>query len=438
MAQKLLITLSLLSLGLWAQDSLDSVERSTESSKQNGFFYSGGMELFNKNATTLAGSFPNNTYGYALGQINVGYKYDNFEVVLGGVGAGLTHDSTKGLAFNHIGFWSGYHNELNPERSSARDEAHNLFVHNAYVRFQNESLDIKLGRFKQEDDDWIDVYAEGANAILRARGLHLKLFSTSGLAIVGSGWLMDYERLFSTYGILNAEVGYANEHFKLDAYVYYGNREYIAPGVNLEVYAGDRDTLKSTTKLTALFPYHHKGMEGIRRHYFADFGDGDSSGWNATLVARQDFDFLRHYNVALAVYKNIGNANARMGQPGNPLGLYTLDNSVYSHGPALNALVAPDAFSALFFSNITLSSAKAGDFIFGLDGRYTTAPSAREHSLKAHIDWEVDSQLTLSLIATYYISTPLEANVWAINGASYEAGKALDRSYVISQVGYSF
>ena len=96
------------------------------------------------------------------------------------------------------------------------------------------------------------------------------------------------------------------------------------------------------------------------------------------------------------------------------------------------------AFSALFFSNITLSSAKAGDFIFGLDGRYTTAPSAREHSLKAHIDWEVDSQLTLSLIATYYISTPLEANVWAINGASYEAGKALDRSYVISQVGYSF
>lgn len=416
---------------LWAQDSVDS--KDTES--KNGFFYTGAMELFNKNATTLAGSFPNNTYGYALGQINVGYKYNGFEVVLGGVGAGLTHDSTKGLAFNHVGFWSGYMNE-NAEGASAAN-AHNLFVHNAYVHYQSENLDLKLGRFKQENDDWIDVYAEGVNAIVRAGGFHLKLFGTSGLAIVGNGWLMDYERLFSTYGILNAEVGYANEFVKFDAYVYYGNREYIAPGVNLEIYAGDSDTFGSKTKLTALFPYHHKGMEGIRKHYFADFGDGDSSGWNATLVARQDFDFLRHYNVALAVYKNIGNANARMGQPGNPLGLYTLDNSVYSTGPALNALVAPDAFSALFFSNITLNTAKAGDFVFGLDGRYTTAPSAREHSLKAHIDWEIDSRLKLSLIATYYISTPLEVH-WAINGAVPEVGKALDRSYVISQVSYNF
>ena len=416
---------------LWAQDSVDS--KDTES--KNGFFYTGAMELFNKNATTLAGSFPNNTYGYALGQINVGYKYNGFEVVLGGVGAGLTHDSTKGLAFNHVGFWSGYMNENAAGASAAN--AHNLFVHNAYMRYQSENLDLKLGRFKQENDDWIDVYAEGVNAIVRAGGFHLKLFGTSGLAIVGNGWLMYYERLFSTYGILNAEVGYANEFVKFDAYVYYGNREYIAPGVNLEIYAGDSDTFGSKTKLTALFPYHHKGMEGIRKHYFADFGDGDSSGWNATLVARQDFDFLRHYNVALAVYKNIGNANARMGQPGNPLGLYTLDNSVYSTGPALNALVAPDAFSALFFSNITLNTAKAGDFVFGLDGRYTTAPSAREHSLKAHIDWDIDSQLKLSLIATYYISTPLEVH-WAINGAVPEVGKALDRSYVISQVSYNF
>lgn len=432
MMRKTLMALSVLALGVWAQDSM---ENSTESKKQeNGFFYSGGMELFNKNATTLAGSFPNNTYGYALGKINIGYKHNGFEVVLGGVGAGLTHDSTKGLAFNHVGYWSGYLNNHIATQASA----HNLFVHNAYMRFQSENVDIKLGRFKQENDDWIDVYAEGVNAIIRGGGFHLKLFGTSGLAIVGNGWLMDYERLFSTYGILNAEVGYANEYIKFDAYVYYGNREYIAPGVNLEIYAGDSDSFGSKTKLTALFPYHHKGMEGIRRHYFADFGDRDSSGWNATLVARQDFDFLRHYNIALAVYKNIGNANARMGQPGNPLGLYTLDNSVYSHGPALNALVAPDAFSALFFSNITLGTTKAGEFVLGLDGRYTTAPSVREHALKAHIDWEIDSQLKLSLIATYYISTPLEAGVWAINGASYEVGEALDRSYVISQVSYAF
>ncbi|PAU99474.1 hypothetical protein B9T66_07220 [Helicobacter sp. TUL] len=413
--------------GLCAQDSI-------ESTRDNGFFYTGGMELYNKNATTLAGSFPNNTYGYALGQLNVGYKHNGFEIVLGGAGAGLTHDSTKGLAFNHVGYWSGYRNDL----VGSQANAHNIFVHNAYMRYEDENIDIKLGRFKQENDDWIDAYVEGMNAIVRAGGFHLKLFCTSGIAFAGGGWFMDYERLFSTYGILNAEVGYANEHVKFDTYVYYGDREYIAPGANLEIYAGDSDMLGSTTKLTALFPIHNKGINSLGRHYFANFGDGDSSGFSASLVARQDFDFLRHYNVSLAVYKNIGNANARMGQPGNPLGFYTLDNSVYSTGPALNAFLAPDAFSALFFSNVALGATKAGNFVFGLDGRYTTAPSAREHALKLHVDWEIDSHLTLGLIATYYISTPLEAGVWALNGESYEVGKALDRSYVISQINYNF
>lgn len=436
MIKKICLCVAIVGFGLCAQDI---IEQSTESSKQsNGFFYSGGMELFNKNATTLAGSFPNNTYGYALGQINVGYKHNGFEIVLGGVGAGLTHDSTKGLAFNHIGYWSGY---MNDNASGAwQANAHNIFVHNAYMRFQNANFDIKLGRFKQENDDWIELYVEGVNAIMRAGGFHLKLFGTSGIGIVGNGWLMDYERLFSTYGILNAEVGYQNEHIKFDAYVYYGNREYIAPGVNLEIYAGDSDSLGSKTKLTALFPYHHKGINDIGRHYFADFGDGDSSGWTSTLLARQDFDFLRRYNVALAVYKNIGNANARMGQPGNPIGIYTLDNSVYSTGPALNASLAPDAFSALIFTKVRLDTSRVGGFCFGVNGRYTTAPSAREHSIKAYVDWEIDPHLTLSVIGTYYIHTPLEANVWLLGGvnASYEVGKALDRSYVISQISYNF
>lgn len=424
----------------------------------NGVFANAGLEFWHKTALNpTTQSLPNNTYGYTFGEANVGYKFlgGNLEMMIGGVGAGLINDSTQGLSYNHIGFYPGYYND----REATQNSAHYVFVHNAFIGYTNKEANRaygsgvmwKLGRFKRENDDWIDAYVEGVNARVQVSGVYAEFFGTSGVALVGNGWLMDYNRLFAQSGILSLKAGYNATNTKADVYVYYADREYIAPGFNVEQSFGESEDsqFSAHTKLTAIFPYYYSSIMNIGKHYFANIGADngvrkDISGWSSTLFLRQDFNFVKKYNIALAVYKNFGAANVRVGQAGNPSGINFLDNSVYATGPALNALTAPDAISGLFFSEIQLSNpTKYTEAInFGLNLRYTSAPSALEHSILLHIDMHFSKAIAFGVVAGYYIHTMKDSGFIGIAPQNFTFNNGdslrLDRSYITTRLSVGF
>ena len=402
--------------------------------QENGLFLHGGLEIFNKTAFSTKQALPNNSYGYALGQLSVGYKYDDFQIMIGAVAAGLTYDSTHGLGYNYVGAYPGYLNNI----EATADNTHNAFVHNAFVRYQTDSLDIKAGRFQQEDDEWFDSYAEGVNAVYKfANNFHIKLFGTSTVALVGSGWLTDFSTTYSTYGILNAEVGYSNDFLDAKAYIYYGAKEYVAPGFSAEATWGDKNNISLTGKASVLFPIHSASIVDLDNYFFSGFKD--PTGFTSSILVRGDVDIYDTYKFALAFYKNIGNANARMGMFGNPIGIDIWDNSVYGTGASLNAAVAPDAFSTLIFAEARY--AHLMDFVkalsIGIHGRYTTAPSATEYSLKFIIDWQVIDSVNIGLIANYYTHV-MTNDAWNESEITLTGRQVLDRSYLMSSITYAF
>lgn len=434
-------------LWLMAFSALSVINAQESGDEAQGVFANAGLEMWHKLALNPASkSLPNNTYGYTLGEVNVGYKSGNFQALIGGVGAGLINDSTKGLSFNHIGFYPGYYNQRGGEATP--NNAHYIFVHNAFMKYEGENITLSVGRFKQENDDWVDAYVEGLNARVNLGSFYFKAFGTSGVALVGNGWLMDYNRLFAQQGIVSLTSGYEGTHTKADIYVYYADREYIAPGFNAELNIGADSSVASHTKITAIFPYHYTSIMNVGKYYFSKVGENngtpkDISGWNASVLLRQDFEFDKTYNIALAVYKNFGAANSRVGQAGNPSGINFLDNSVYATGPALNALTAPDAISGLFFSDIKLSTPTAYTeaINFGLNLRYTSAPSALEYSALLHIDLHLHKATIFSVVAGYYIHTMKDSGFMGIKPPNFTFSGdplRLDRSYITTRLSVGF
>ncbi len=419
------------------QTSTDIIQNEKKDQEmENGIVLHGGLEIFNKTAFNVKQLLPNNSYGYVLGQLSIGYNYNNFEFMVGAVAAGLTYDSTKeGLGFNYIGAYPGYFNNI----EATADNTHKIFVHNAFIKYQTDNSMIKVGRFEQENDDWFDSYAEGLNAIFKfANNYHIKLFGSSAIALVGNGWLTDFSTAYSTYGIVNAEFGYKNDLFNTEFYVYYGYNEYTAPGINLEFTLGNKDYISYNTKVTTLFPIHSKNILKIGNHFFADFQN--PIGFTSSILLRQDINIFDRYKIALAVYKNIGNANARIGMFGNPIGIDIWDNSVYETGASLNASVAPDALSILLFTQAKYNNIATfvKNISFQINGRYTTAPSATDYSLKFICDWQVLDNVNIGIIANYYTHI-IQHDAW--NNSNYtilEGKHILDRSYIMTSINYAF
>ena len=196
------------------------------------------------------------------------------------------------------------------------------------------------------------------------------------------------------------------------------------------------DFIAYNTKITAIFPIHPASIVDIGNYYFNGFKD--PTGFTSSILVRQDIDFFDTYKVALAIYKNIGNANARIGLFGNPIGIDIWDNSVYTTGASLNASVAPDALSVLLFTEARWDNlAKwVKSLSVGIDGRYTTAPSADEYSLKLLVDWGITDTIKLGVIINYYTHF-MYSSAWDNEGV-VSGNHILDRSYLMTNIAYNF
>ncbi|RDU73461.1 hypothetical protein CQA66_02025 [Helicobacter aurati] len=410
-----------------------------QDSKKSNLFIQGGAEIFNRTSFSTKQRVPSNSYGYFLGELSLGYDYKDFSFVIGAVGAGLAYDSTRNdsngaLGFNYIGAYPGYL----ANQQATNLNTHNYFIHNAFIAYKSPLLTLKLGRFLQEDDDWYDSYAEGGIVTFHfADNYYFKVFGSSTYALVGQGWLNDFSRTYFTNGLLNAEFGYQSADFRASIYTYYGIQEFVAPGVNVEFTFGDSSNVLAATKFTAIFPIHRELAN--EQGFFTDIRSAD--GFTASILLREDITLFEKYFIGIAMYKNIGNANARMAMFGNPLGIDIWDNSVYVTGASLNASVAPDALSAMFFTKMQYDNLTTllQSVSLGINGRYTYSPSSDEYSLSFFCDMDIAEYFTLGLILNYYTSV-VKNELWITEETMRNnASRAIfDRSYLMTRIAYNF
>ncbi|WP_288643972.1 outer membrane family protein [uncultured Helicobacter sp.] len=429
---------------------LDSQERNLnerESSAKQKFALEAGVEIYNKFGLNGRGASPTDSYGYVLGQINGIYSYKGLEIKLGGAGAGLTYDSTRygygaggfastsggfvNEAYNYIGYWTGY----DAKSPSSSNNTHNYFIHNANISYKGEHFSIIGGRFYENDENYYNAYAEGIKLKANSQNLYAQISGISSGALVGDGFFWDYTRAYTPNGLLSANFGYKNDHFDLSAFYYYGISEYSAPGINASATFGNPSKIASNTRLNVIFPIYDSFTQiGVLLTPLAD----KKPDFTSSILIREDIDFLDHYGVSLALYKNIGFANARIGLFGSPLGVNIWDNSVQVLGASLNAIAAPDALTTMIFTRAHYEN--LAPFVtaleFNLDGRYTTAPSSDEYSLKFSTIWSVTQKIDVLFIANYYTSVVKNIAWSRVSDSAFSGTTTIDRSYLMTKINF--
>ncbi|OBV29205.1 hypothetical protein BKN38_04375 [Helicobacter sp. CLO-3] len=444
-----------------AESSASSATKSaTDSSTESSapFYLKASAEAFNKFGFNGRGDSPTETYGYVLGTISGVYhkafeNSQNLQIELGVAGAGMAWDSTRraslagegGLGFNYIGFNPRYDGKGIASATNTK----NYYVHNAHIAYEGENFHITGGRFSLDDGAYIVGLVEGVDAGVKLNSLYIKASGISSAALLGDGFFWDFTRAYTPNGLLSAQVGYDIGYLDVSAFYYYGISEYSAPGLDAKLRFASADSgFASTTRLNAVFPIYDELVMSVPVLLggFLKNTDGKGEGFTSSILARQDFDFATKdkgaYSVGVAVYKNIGLSQARVGLFGSPLGVNVWDNSVYALGTSLNGIVYPDALSAFVFTKARYE--KLGSFAnaleVGLDGRYTTAPATEEYSLKLSIDWEITQNFALGVIANYYTSIFKDARTLNdFGGANIDALRAnqhIDRSYVMSKISW--
>ncbi len=424
----------------------------------NGLSLGAEAEMFNKFGLNTHQSSPTETYGYFIGQVNAGYAHSfanhNLAINLGGAGAALAYDSTRsgdssaGLGFNYIGFFAGY----DGRGRATPNNTHNYFIHNAHLAYEgsygeNVALSFKGGRFLENDDGYIQGYIEGISAKADFGKAYVSLIGLSSTALLGEGFFWDYNRVYTPSGLANFSAGYKSKMLDVSVLYYYGISEYSAPGFDIALKFGNADSgIFAKTRLNVVFPIYDQIQTRVPLLVGAlkpDFNDSFTS----SILVRQDIIYTKEsssYSGSVALYKNVGFANARLGLFGSPLGVNIWDNSVYALGPSLNGIVSPDSLSVLFFTNASYSLGLKylTNIDFGLDGRYTNAPSVDEYSLKFNLNFQLGERLALGFIANYY-PTIVKNPLWAAtpndttNGGYVGNNAKVDRSYIMTKIGFA-
>ena len=380
----------------------------------------------------------------------------NLQIELGVAGAGMAWDSTRraslagegGLGFNYIGFNPRYDGKGIASATNTK----NYYVHNAHIAYEGENFHITGGRFSLDDGAYIVGLVEGVDAGVKLNSLYIKASGISSAALLGDGFFWDFTRAYTPNGLLSAQVGYDIGFLDVSAFYYYGISEYSAPGLDVKLRFVSADSgFASTTRLNAVFPIYDELVMSVPVLLggFLKNTDGKGEGFTSSILARQDFDFATKdkgaYSVGVAVYKNIGLSQARVGLFGSPLGVNVWDNSVYALGTSLNGIVYPDALSAFVFTKARYEklASFANALEVGLDGRYTTAPATEEYSLKLSINWEITQNFALGVIANYYTSIFKDARTLndfggenGENVGALRVNQHIDRSYVMSKISW--
>ena len=463
-------------LGFVVAGGLSVAIASQSGEESHPFSFSAELEAFNKFGFYNVVS-PTDSYGYILGTLSgiYAHKFANdstLKVELGAAGAGLAYDSTHrrvfesaGLGYNYVGYYAGYRGD----KAASATNTHNYYIHNAHIAYDSERISLKVGRFANDDGNYVVGLMEGADikatlATFDKGSIYRRLEGISAFALLGDGFFWDFTQAYAPDGLLGAQFGGdvalgEKGKFDINAFYYYGISEYSAPGLDMKLdferlSEGDSSQKKgfsSHTRLNAIFPYYNSlqmRVAPLLGSFLLNPNVVAKDNFTSSILARQDFRFYAgnkgEYLLGVAAYKNIGLSHARVGLYGSPLGVNIWDNSVYGAGPSLNGIVYKDALSAFVFTKASYENLARFLQVFeaGLDFRYTTntgsTKALEEYSLKLSLDFTLTKNIAFGVIGNYYTSVVFDNNALntdsSVGGGEVPRGKAIDRSYVMTRI----
>ncbi|WP_104728321.1 outer membrane family protein [Helicobacter felis] len=390
---------------------------------------------------------------------------------IGGMVGGVLYDGTKhfssgSMVYQRFGFYNGFYggkadvvqSDSVAIKNSKISKLSRLYVFSdAYLEYEYENhFGIKMGRYNSKAP-YESGQTEGFEVFGQYKEVRLWWFSSWGRAFSTGPLIWDWYAprvVYSGGYTKNAQGGYTphghkvslgthavqlsykKHHFSLEGFFYFSPKMFNAPGFKV---GWDSDPnfnskgFRSNTILIALFAFYPPWMVINKTGGAIYRYDTPVSAEGQSLTIRQRFDFDQFY-ITGTFYKNFGNANAWVGNTGNPAGIEFYGNSVWAGyvGTALkaDAITGAFAYGGIHFKN---------KFTWNMTWQWSSAPVSYEGRVILSLGYQITQFLKALLNISYYgVHTnkgyKAGLNAFCNPNSNYCVGGYQDRSALYTQL----
>ncbi|WP_163532473.1 outer membrane family protein [Helicobacter suis] len=398
------------------------------------------------------GIYPMQQYGTVSGFLNVDFNLlpkklnsHSLKVGIGGMAGGVFFDSTRKLhggskIYDYYGFYDGYlggasnilsDDDIVTANGKERSLAKTYIFSDAFIEYKyKDFFGIKGGRYTSTMP-YRSGKTQGFEVFGEYKHTRLIWFSSFGRAIAGGGFLINWYAPRTSYSgnwSKNAQGGWTHHGYQLsygthalrliynkhklltEFFYYFSPKMFNAPGFSV-IWDSDPNFsgkgFRSQSKLIAFFPLYEPWMvvnsSGAPIYKY----DRPVSAHGQSLILSQRFEYNNFYLVG-TFYKNFGNANAYVGNMGNPAGVLMGGNSMYAGG--WGSAIKGDSVTGYLAYGGTHFKKK---FTWKMQWQWTSAP----------VSYEGRYMLTLEYVFNQYIRAAIDLTYYGVHtNKGYQAG----------------
>ncbi|MFC3846940.1 outer membrane family protein [Helicobacter baculiformis] len=402
------------------------------------------------------GIYPTGSYVTAVGALQIDANLlpesmgaHKLSAGLGGELGGLAFDSTRTLidqsdpnagfqpaSWYYMGRWQGYLMDApwHKSRYGNNVNTRNYVLYSAYISYSYKNIvGFNVGRYRSRAL-FLSGYNQGFECFVRKGAWRLEWFSSYGRGRANLQYIRDFYAPVQyrypdgrriNYGMHAINLFWSRKSWDIQAFLWFYPKDFSAPEGQISY-----DTKQNL------------GTWRIQNHFYLWFPIYShalaSTYWRGNLIGRFTASFLfqqnfliSNYHFGWSLYKNFGNANARIARFGTPINYDTKDNTPYE-----------GRLDNLYNSNAITIVARGGGtykkFSWEVLGRLTYSPRANEESLGLTCFYNITKSIRAMLRVNYYeVSMHRGYKVGYFGAPNLDfAPTTQDRSYVMTSISY--
>ncbi|CRF41691.1 outer membrane family protein [Helicobacter ailurogastricus] len=426
------------------------------------------------------GIYPMQQYATIAGYLSLGFsllpkdlekKGHSLKGLVGGMVGGVLFDGTKrfsggSVVYQRFAFYDGFYgggadvlqSDSTPVKNSKLSNFSHFYVFSdAYLDYKyKDYFGIKAGRYNSTAA-YESGQTEGFEVFGQYKKVRLWWFSSFGRAYATGPLMRDWYAprvVYSGDYTKNAQGGYTHHghpvslgthavqltykkhHLLVEGFYYFSPKMFNDPGFKI---GWDSDPnfsgqgFRSNTILIAMFAFYPPWMI-INSKGAAIYRYDNPVGANGqSLVIRQRFDINQFYVIG-TFYKNFGNANAWVGNTGNPAGVEFYGNSTWA-GYLGTALKADSVTGAIAYGGIHFKR----KFTWNMTWQWSSAPVSYEGRFILALGYQFTPFLKALVNIAYYGVHTNEGYQAGLNAycnphLTYCGGGYQDRSALYTQL----
>ncbi|WP_104686347.1 outer membrane family protein [Helicobacter felis] len=415
--------------------------------KLSGFANQAATIGFNQHAIDrYKGIYPMQQYATIAGSLSLklnflpkslAQKGHDFKGGVGGMVGGVLYDGTKrflggSIVYQNFAFYNGFYggikdvlqsdsNEVMIAKRARLSNASRFYViSDAYLEYSyKDHFGIKGGLYRSKAA-YKSGQTAGFEAYAQFKHFQLWWFSSWARAFATGPRLRDWYAsrvVFSggyhknaqggytpsghkvSYGTHAIQLTYKKHHFLAEGFFYFSPKMFNAPGFKI---GWDSDPnfsgkgFRSNTELSAFFPFYYPWMLINSKGGAIYRYDNPATANGQSLTIKQRFDINQFYILGI-FYKNFRNANAYIGNTGNPSGVELYSNSLWAGyvGTALkaNAVTGSFIYGGLHFNK---------KFMWRMMWQWSSAPVSYEGRVVLSLGYQFTANLKALIDLAYY------------------------------------